>query len=70
MCPSCPLSPTPSVHVMFSCSAVLQVTGDHIAYRYEIIEMLGKGSFGQVIRAYDHKMHQHVAIKIIRNKKR
>lgn len=47
-----------------------QVTGDHIAYRYEIVELLGKGSFGQVIRAYDHKTQQYVAIKIIRNKKR
>jgi len=49
---------------------LLQVTGDHIAYRYEIIELLGKGSFGQVIRAYDHKTKQYVAVKIIRNKKR
>jgi len=24
------------------------VTGDHIAYRYEIVDMLGKGTFGQV----------------------
>jgi dual specificity tyrosine-phosphorylation-regulated kinase 2/3/4 len=29
---------------------------DHIAYRYEILEMIGKGSFGQVFRAYDHKL--------------
>lgn len=32
--------------------------------------MIGKGSFGQVIRALDHKTNQHIAIKIIRNKKR
>ena len=54
---------------MFDC-CVSQITGDHIAYRYEILELLGKGSFGQVIRAYDHKTQQYVAIKIIRNKKR
>lgn len=46
------------------------VTGDHIAYRYEIVGMLGKGSFGQVVRCVDHKTGQLVAVKIIRNKKR
>ncbi|KAF2369162.1 Protein kinase domain [Trinorchestia longiramus] len=43
---------------------------DHIGYRYEILEVIGKGSFGQVIRAIDHKTGEQVAIKIIRNKKR
>lgn len=47
-----------------------KVIHDHISYRYEILEIIGKGSFGQVIRALDHKTNQHVAIKIIRNKKR
>ncbi|OMJ75725.1 hypothetical protein SteCoe_25062 [Stentor coeruleus] len=46
------------------------VIGDHIAYRYEILSILGKGSFGQVIKCYDHKAKKHVAIKIIRNQKR
>ncbi|KAL2052312.1 hypothetical protein ABVK25_007471 [Lepraria finkii] len=46
------------------------VTGDHLAYRYEIVDILGKGSFGQVIRCVDHKTGGLVAIKIIRNKKR
>lgn len=40
---------------------------DHIAYRYEILEILGRGSYGQVIKAYDHKNKIHVAMKIIRN---
>lgn len=48
----------------------LQVIHDHICYRYEILEVIGKGSFGQVIRAIDHKTNQHIAIKLIRNKKR
>ncbi|XP_071453889.1 dual specificity tyrosine-phosphorylation-regulated kinase 4 [Hetaerina americana] len=47
-----------------------KVLHDHIAYRYEILEVIGKGSFGQVIKALDHKTNKHVAIKIIRNKKR
>lgn len=47
-----------------------KVLHDHISYRYEILEVIGKGSFGQVIRALDHKTGKHIAIKIIRNKKR
>lgn len=47
-----------------------KVLHDHISYRYEILEVIGKGSFGQVIRALDHKTGQYIAIKIIRNKKR
>ena len=51
-------------------SSLLQVLHDHLAYRFEILEVIGKGSFGQVIRALDHKTDQQVALKIIRNKKR
>ena len=46
------------------------VEGDHLAYRYEVIDLLGKGSFGQVVRCIDHKTGILVAVKIIRNKKR
>ncbi|KAJ5566151.1 hypothetical protein N7535_007789 [Penicillium sp. DV-2018c] len=46
------------------------VIGDHLAYRYEVVDVLGKGSFGQVVRCVDHKNGNLVAIKIIRNKKR
>jgi dual specificity tyrosine-phosphorylation-regulated kinase 2/3/4 len=46
------------------------VQGDHLCYRYEIIDVLGKGSFGQVVRCIDHKTGGLVAVKIIRNKKR
>lgn len=46
------------------------VMGDHLAYRYEVVDLLGKGSFGQVVRCVDHKEGGVVAIKIIRNKKR
>ena len=43
---------------------------DHLAYRYEILGIVGKGSFGQVVKAYDHKEGRLVAIKVIRNKAR
>jgi dual specificity tyrosine-phosphorylation-regulated kinase 2/3/4 len=39
-------------------------------YRFEIIEKLGKGSFGQVLRCYDHKNKEYIAVKIIRNKEK
>jgi len=46
------------------------VQGDHLAYRYEIVGILGKGSFGQVCKCLDHKTGKIVAVKIIRNKQR
>ena len=48
----------------------LVVNKDHIAYRYEVIDTLGKGSFGQVLHCRDHRTGESVAIKIIRNTKR
>ncbi|CAG8730073.1 17122_t:CDS:2, partial [Racocetra persica] len=46
------------------------INNDHLCYRYEIVESLGKGSFGQVLKCLDHKTGEYVAVKIIRNKKR
>lgn len=43
---------------------------DHIYYRFEVLKILGKGSFGQVLKCYDHKTGQYVALKIVRNEKR
>lgn len=40
---------------------------DHVAYRYEILEPLGSGSFGQALKCLDHKTGEEVAVKIIRN---
>jgi len=43
---------------------------DHIAYRFEIVKKLGKGSFGIVLKCYDHKRKEYCALKVLRNKKR
>uniref|UniRef100_A0A8C9S9C5 Dual specificity tyrosine phosphorylation regulated kinase 2 n=1 Tax=Scleropages formosus TaxID=113540 RepID=A0A8C9S9C5_SCLFO len=47
----------------------IPVPHDHIAYRYEVLNIIDKGGFSQVIKAYDHKTCQYVAIKMVRNKK-
>ena len=43
---------------------------EHISYRYELIKELGKGSFGVVIKAFDHMCKEFVALKILRNRKK
>lgn len=48
----------------------IHVPHDHIAYRFEVLKVIGKGSFGQVVKAYDHRTHQHIALKMVRNEKR
>ncbi|CAH0562727.1 unnamed protein product [Brassicogethes aeneus] len=48
----------------------IHIPHDHVAYRYEVLKVIGKGSFGQVVKAYDHKKHMHVALKMVRNEKR
>jgi hypothetical protein len=43
--------------------------GEVVADRYNMMELLGKGSFGQVFHAEDSQTGQHVAIKIIKSKR-
>jgi dual specificity tyrosine-phosphorylation-regulated kinase 2/3/4 len=42
-------------------------SGDHLNYRYEIITLLGKGSYGEAVKCFDHKIKQFVCIKIIKS---
>ncbi|CAD8194978.1 unnamed protein product [Paramecium octaurelia] len=46
------------------------VKQDQIAYRYEMLEKLGHGSFGYVFKVHDHKHKQNTALKIIKNKEK
>jgi dual specificity tyrosine-phosphorylation-regulated kinase 2/3/4 len=46
------------------------VMHEHLGYRYEVVKKLGKGSFGIVLRVFDHKTKEFVALKILKNKKR
>lgn len=43
---------------------------EHVGYRYEFVKKLGKGSFGIVMKAFDHKLKEFVAVKVLKNKKR
>lgn len=43
------------------------IIGDSICYRYEILEIIDSGSFGQVLKCIDHKNKEKVAIKVLAN---
>ncbi|ODM89637.1 Dual specificity tyrosine-phosphorylation-regulated kinase 2 [Orchesella cincta] len=43
------------------------VVGDHIGYRYEVLEQLGKVSYAEVFKVYDHKESIIVVLKIGRS---
>jgi dual specificity tyrosine-phosphorylation-regulated kinase 1 len=45
------------------------VVGEVWDGRYEVLQLLGKGSFGQVVKVLDRSLNEQVAIKIIKNKK-
>ncbi|KAF6778272.1 hypothetical protein AHF37_02299 [Paragonimus kellicotti] len=44
-------------------------TGDVWHDRYKILALIGKGTFGQVVRALDEHTGEEVAIKVIKNKR-
>lgn len=48
----------------------LVLAQDHLAFRFEVLHVLGSGSFGQVVCCWDHQRQQQVAVKIIRNRKK
>ena len=47
--------------------AGLACAGDHLAYRYEIERVIGKGSFAKVAQCFDHKRNERVAVKVVRD---
>ncbi|XP_071362659.1 dual specificity tyrosine-phosphorylation-regulated kinase 4-like [Trachinotus anak] len=44
------------------------IISDHLAYRFEVLELIGTGYSGQVLKCMDHKTMELVAIKVIRSK--
>lgn len=47
-------------------STVELARGNRLAGRYEIIEELGRGGMGKVFKAFDHKINEVIALKLIR----
>jgi dual specificity tyrosine-phosphorylation-regulated kinase 2/3/4 len=45
------------------------IKGDHLAYRFQVLAYIGKGSFGVVCECFDFKARENVAVKILKNKK-
>jgi dual specificity tyrosine-phosphorylation-regulated kinase 2/3/4 len=43
---------------------------DHILFRYSVLEDLGKGCYGKVLRCFDYKHHKDCALKIIKSDNR
>ena len=41
-------------------------TGTLFAHRYEVIEELGKGGMGRVYKAFDKKIKEKVALKLLK----
>ena len=41
--------------------------GDQIHFRYEFVDLLGDGSFGEVFKCIDHKNGGLVALKMIKD---
>lgn len=47
-----------------------QVMHDHIAYRYEVLGTVGKGTFGKAFKCLDHKTNEMVVVKVLSYKMR
>ena len=45
------------------------VPGDQLLFRFEILDLMGSGTFGTVVKCTDHKTGGQVAIKILKNEK-
>ena len=43
---------------------------NHLDFRYQIMEKIGKGAFSNVYKCFDHKRDLEVAVKVIRDEER
>ncbi len=61
-----PLEAAPDGPRTVRASTVELARRNRLAGRYEIIEELGRGGMGKVFKAYDHKISEVIALKLIR----
>jgi dual specificity tyrosine-phosphorylation-regulated kinase 2/3/4 len=40
------------------------VVGDHVAYRYQLLALVGTGTFGDAVKSVDHHTGQTVVLKV------
>ena len=40
------------------------VVGDHVAYRYQLLDHVGTGTFGDAVKSIDHQNGQTVVLKV------
>jgi dual specificity tyrosine-phosphorylation-regulated kinase 2/3/4 len=46
------------------------VTNEHIAFRFRMLKVLGRGQFGGIIKCFDHMTKKLVAVKLLRDHER
>ncbi|KAK2591376.1 dual specificity protein kinase kns1, partial [Conoideocrella luteorostrata] len=46
---------------------IILVPGQHITKQYRVEKLLGQGTFGKVVQAYDLMHNEHVALKVVRS---
>jgi len=51
-----------------SCPCVFRTMSMSAVFRYLILDVLGQGTFGQVVKCQNMKTHEIVAVKVVKNK--
>jgi len=47
---------------------LIRINSPYLCLRYLILDVLGQGTFGQVVKCQNMKTHEVVAVKVVKNK--